>query len=168
MLSFLLACTGTPPDDPVEKPATTDDRPVLDDISRLNATPVSAVVTPTTEAEIVAAIGRARSEGRGVSISGVRHSQGAHTFGEDNLVIDMTAYNKVLDISAEAKTIRVQAGASWNDIQEAINPHGLAVLTMQSSNIFTVGGSISANIHGRDPAASVIIDTVQSLSLIHI
>ena len=138
----------------------------LDDTSRLNETTVAAVVTPTTEAEIIAAVREARAAGRAVSISGRRHSQGAHTLAEGATIIDMTEYDEILELDAEAKTVRVQAGASWDDIQRAVNPHGLAVLTMQSSNIFTVGGSLSANIHGRDPQASVIIDTVRALRLL--
>ncbi|MFT5683592.1 MAG: decaprenylphospho-beta-D-ribofuranose 2-oxidase, partial [Myxococcota bacterium] len=132
----------------------------IDDISRLNEATVAAVIQPTTVAALVAAVQDARSEGRNLSISGVRHSQGAHTFVEGGTVIDMTDYNQILAVDTANKTIRVQAGASWDDIQRAINPHGLAVITMQSSNVFTVGGSISANVHGRDPSASVIIDTV--------
>ncbi len=156
LLALLLACSRDPAPPP-------QGRQIIDDISHLNATTVDDVIRPTTEATLVEAVKRAQAEGRHLSLSGARHSQGAHAFSEGGIVIDMTDYDEILDIDTEAKTIRVQAGATWDDIQRAINPHGLAVLTMQSSNIFTVGGSISANVHGRDPAASVIIDTVLSM-----
>ncbi|MFT4977921.1 MAG: decaprenylphospho-beta-D-ribofuranose 2-oxidase [Myxococcota bacterium] len=159
LLSLLLtACSGEPT--PIE------DTNLIDDVSRLNATTAARIVHPKTEAEIVAALSEARSEGRRVSISGARHSQGAHAFGTDHVVIDMTGYSQILSIDAETRRIRLQAGARWDDIQNAVNDAELAVLTMQSSNIFTVGGSISANIHGRDPQASVIIDTILSMRLL--
>ena len=37
---------------------------------------------------------------------------------------------------------------------------------MQSSNIFTVGGSMSSNIHGRDPNNSLIVNTIQNFRLL--
>lgn len=46
--------------------------------------------------------------------------------------------------------IRVQSGATWAQIQDYINPYGLSIRVMQSSNIFTIGGSLSSNVHGRD------------------
>lgn len=160
ILALLTACTDAPPP---PDPAAAQ---TIDDVSRLNEVTVAAVIQPTTEAELIEAVKQARAAGGKLSISGARHSQGAHGFIAGGTVVDMTAYDAILDVDTGAKTIRVQAGATWDDIQRAINPHGLAVLTMQSSNIFTVGGSISANIHGRDPSASVIIDTVLSMKVL--
>lgn len=38
---------------------------------------------------------------------------------------------------------------------------------MQSSNIFTIGGSMSANVHGRDPNEGPLIDTIASFRLMN-
>ena len=37
----------------------------------------------------------------------------------------------------------------WCDIQRFVDPHGLAVKIMQTYANFTVGGSLSVNVHGR-------------------
>ena len=37
---------------------------------------------------------------------------------------------------------------------------------MQSQNIFTVGGSLSVNVHGRDIRHEALIDTVDSFRLL--
>lgn len=37
---------------------------------------------------------------------------------------------------------------------------------MQSQNIFTIGGSLSANAHGRDIRYGSLIDTVRSFTLL--
>ncbi len=37
---------------------------------------------------------------------------------------------------------------------------------MQSQNIFTVGGSLSVNVHGRDIRHEALIDTVESFRLL--
>jgi decaprenylphospho-beta-D-ribofuranose 2-oxidase len=73
----------------------------------------------------------------------------------------------VLDFDLQNKTITVQSGATWDDIQKYVNPHGLAVKVMQSQNIFTVGGSISVNAHGRDIRYGSLIDTIKSFRLLN-
>ena len=50
----------------------------------------------------------------------------------------MRGYNKILSLDVANSLITVQAGATWDDIQRYLNPYGLAVKVMQSSNIFTV------------------------------
>src|SRR5260370_40872547 len=54
----------------------------------------------------------------------------------------------------------VQSGITWEKIQDTVNSSGLAVKAMQSDNNFTVGGSLSANAHGRDLEFSTIIQSV--------
>ena len=78
----------------------------------------------------------------------------------------MTSYNHILDIQPEAKRITVQAGATWADVQRAINPYGLSLKNMQSQNIFTVGGSISVNAHGRELRNGSLIQSVESFRLL--
>ncbi|TPG88811.1 FAD-binding oxidoreductase [Brevibacillus laterosporus] len=101
-----------------------------------------------------------------ISIAGQRHSQGGHTYYKDGILVDMTPFNKIMSIHPEEKKIRVQAGATWKDVQDAINPYGLSVKTMQSQNIFTVGGSISINAHGRDIRNGSLIKSVDSFRLL--
>jgi hypothetical protein len=140
---------------------------VLDDVSRLNQTRVSEILRPRTEEELQQAIRRAKQLGLKVSISGKRHSQGGHAFYHNAMHLDMTAFNKVIALNESEKTIRVQSGVTWKQIQEFVNPYGLAVAVMQSSNIFTVGGSLSANVHGRDPRYGPVIETVRSFRLLN-
>lgn len=37
----------------------------------------------------------------------------------------------------------------WRDLQDHLDPHDLSVRTMQSYANFSVGGSVSVNVHGR-------------------
>ena len=74
--------------------------------------------------------------------------------------------NRILNIDVQAKTIELEAGATWNNIHHAIQPYGLATLVQQSSAHFTVGGSISVNCHGRDPVAGTIANTIVWLDVL--
>ena len=143
----------------------TDPR-ILNDVSRLNQTRVEEVITPRTENDLVRAIKKARRLGWKVSLSGTKHSQGGQAFYHDALHLDMTSFNRIIALDTAGKSIRVQSGVTWNQIQDHVNPHGLSVAVMQSSNIFTVGGSLSANVHGRDPRFGPIIETVLSFRLL--
>ena len=55
---------------------------LVDEIhSQLNATQVAAIVKPRDVDALIAAIGRARSAGRPVSMAGCRHAMGGQQFG---------------------------------------------------------------------------------------
>jgi len=137
----------------------------IDDVSRLNETSVSEIRKPASEADIQIAIREAVAAGKKVSIAGRRHSQGGHIMTEDAIVLDMTSFNKIIALDESKALLTVQSGTTWAQIQDFLNEKNLAVKVQQSSNIFTVGGSLSANVHGRDPRFGPLIETVYSFRL---
>ncbi|BCB03478.1 FAD-binding oxidoreductase [Bacillus sp. KH172YL63] len=139
---------------------------VVTDVARLMPTKIHKMVEGNETESIKETILEAKKENLKVSIAGKRHSQGGHTYYRDGLVLDMTGYNKVLEVDPVRKTVRVQSGATWDDIQKAINPYGLSVKVMQSQNIFTIGGSLSVNVHGRDIRNGSLIETVNWFRLL--
>ncbi len=139
---------------------------IMNDVSRLNPTTVHQIVSHDEVFELQNAVLKAQEDGLKVSIAGRKHSQGGHVFYDDSVVLDMLNFNKVLAIDVLNKQITVQSGATWAQIQEAINPYNLSIKVMQSSNIFTVGGSLSVNAHGRDPNYGPIIETVRAFRLL--
>ncbi|WP_185970944.1 FAD-binding oxidoreductase [Alkalicoccobacillus porphyridii] len=143
-----------------------DDPLLAHDVSRHQSVHVSEIVEGREEEALIDAVLKAKEDGLNVSIAGARHSQGGHAFYEDSVWLNMKGYNQVLDLDEDNQTITVQSGITWEEIQEYINPYGLSVKVMQSSNIFTIGGSLSSNVHGRDPRFGPIIETVESFRLL--
>ncbi len=141
-------------------------QPVMEDYGRLLPVKIKKVQKMTEETELQKIIKEANASNEKISIAGMQHSQGGHTYYPGSTVLDMKGYNKILEFHPKQKIIRVQSGATWNDIQRVINPYGLALQVMQSQNIFTVGGSLSVNVHGRDIRHDAFIDTVQSFRLL--
>ncbi|HHZ10345.1 MAG TPA: FAD-binding oxidoreductase [Rhizobiales bacterium] len=133
----------------------------MNDASALSRTPVYGVVEVTEEAHVAAALAFARQNGLKVSIAAVRHSMGGHAFDDNALVLDMLKFNKV-ELDEGARTITVQPGARWHDIQNILHPR-FAVKAMQSSDIFSVGGSIAVNAHGMDHQVGSIARTIRSM-----
>lgn len=145
---------------PVERPAPPA---VVDDVTRLNPVPVVRILTPTTTEEIVQAV---RDHPGPIAIGGGRYSMGGQTAVPGGLHIDMRRFNRILEFVPERKTITVQAGTRWRQIQERIDSAGLAVKIMQSYANFTVGGSLSVNVHGRYVGLGPLILSVRSIRLV--
>ncbi|MDQ0860664.1 FAD-binding protein [Bacillus sp. V2I10] len=140
---------------------------IMTDVSGLMPIKIDKVIKGKEIDSFKKAINEAIETNKKISIAGKQHSQGGHTYYKDAIVLDMTSYNKILNFDKKNKTITVQSGATWDDIQRFVNPHGLAVKVMQSQNIFTVGGSMSVNVHGRDIRHGSLIDSIQSFRLLN-
>ncbi len=133
----------------------------INDASCLNKTAVHGIVSVKNADEIKSALIFAKDEDLKVSIAGVKHSMGGHAFYKNALILDMTKFNQ-MTLSEESKILNVQSGATWHDIQNFLHPK-FAVKAMQSTDIFTVGGSISVNAHGMDHHAGAVAKTIRSM-----
>lgn len=137
------------------------------DVSRLNPTEVRDVIQVTSTKQVHDAVAFAAANHLRVSIAGKKHSQGGHTSIKGGIVLDMTTFNHILHLDRDTKVITVESGVTWRQIQDYVNPYGLAVEVQQSSNIFTVGGSLGVNAHGRDPRFGPVIQTVNSMRVMN-
>jgi FAD/FMN-containing dehydrogenase len=144
----------------------TEDPLLRTDEARLRPARVARVETVHGVDQLRAILGEARQRGLKVSVSGSRHSQGGHTYTAGGVVLDMRGFNRVRAVDSGALTVTVESGATWDEVQRALAPHGLAVKVMQSSNIFTVGGTLSANAHGRDIDVTQVVEVVESFRLL--
>lgn len=135
---------------------------VVNDITRLNPVIVSRVEAPTSIEELQQVI---RKADRPISIGGGRFSMGGQTASLDSIHVDMRKLNRVLEFSPERKTILVEAGIRWCDIQKTIDPHNLSIKIMQTYANFTVGGSLSVNVHGRYIGLGPVILSVKSIEV---
>jgi FAD/FMN-containing dehydrogenase len=138
-------------------------RSVINDVTQLNPVEVWAVATPTTIDEVRGAV--LRSTGP-ISIGGGRFSMGGQTASPGSLHLDMRKLNQVVAFSPLNRTIRVQPGIRWCDIQKFVDAHGFAVKIMQTYANFTVGGSLSVNVHGRYVGHGPLILSVRSIKLV--
>lgn len=139
---------------------------VVTDNARLAPARVAAVDRLETVEALQAALANARAKGLKVSIAGSHHSQGGQTYTAGGVQFDMRGFRKVLAIDTVAQTITVESGATWDEVQRALAPVGLAIKVMQSSNIFTVGGTMSANAHGRDLDVTQVVEVVERFHLL--
>ncbi len=136
---------------------------IVNDVTRLNPVRVWAVATPTTIEQVQDALGRFQGP---ISVGGGHFSMGGQTASPDSLHLDMRGLNRVLEFRPQQHTIRVQAGIRWCDIQRFVDPHDLSVRIMQTYANFTVGGSLSVNVHGRYVGLGPLILSVRAIRLV--
>jgi len=142
-----------------ERPTSTT---VISDLSLLNLTSVDEVYVPGSVDQLKAVI---EMSDKPISIGGGRYSMGGQTAQPGTLHIDMRGMNQILELDPTSRTVRVQGGARWKDIQRVVDDFGLAVRVMQTYSNFTVGGSLSVNCHGRYVGLGPVILSVRSVRI---
>lgn len=139
---------------------------VSNDNGQISATNVSRVVHVQSEADILKALQDANSEHIPIAIMGRQHSQGGQSLAPKAIELDMLSFSKILGINAKKKQVTVQSGIIWSDLQKYINQYNLAIKSMQSPNIFTVGGSMSVNAHGDDFRAGAVGNSIVAFHIV--
>ena len=140
------------------------DAPVtVNDVTQINPIAVQRIIVPKTVEEIVNAV---KTHPGPISIGGGRFSMGGQTATEQALQIDMRQFDKVVGFSKEKREITVQPGITWRKIQEFIDPHDLSLKIMQTYANFTVGGSLSVNVHGRYIGQGPLVYSVKSIKVV--
>lgn len=143
--------------------STASSNTIVNDVTQINPIIVADVITPTTIEEIQKKV--AQHKGK-ISIGGGRYSMGGQTATENGLQINMQKMNKVIKLDVENKKITVQAGIRWRDIQDVIDPHNLSIKIMQTYSNFTVGGSLSVNVHGRYIGQGPMIRSADAIKIV--
>src|SRR5438477_2331290 len=135
----------------------------VNDASCLNKTEIYGVVDVKSVDDIAKTLAFARHNKLSITTAGVRHSMGGQAFRKGGIVLDMRGFNKIV-LNESARSVTVQPGATWHDIQNALHPR-FAVPAMQSTDIFSVGGSISVNAHGMDHQAGALAKSIKSMKV---
>ncbi len=141
--------------------------------SQLNRTLVASIVRPRSIAELQAAVLKAKAEGKPLSIAGARHSMGGQPFGTGMILVDMTAFNRLLSFDQETGLVEVESGAFWPEFTEAYSQlqrdspvqWGFAQKQTGADNI-SIGGTLAANGHGRGLTMQPFISNVESFTIV--
>jgi FAD/FMN-containing dehydrogenase len=136
----------------------------INDASCLNRTPVYGVIRPRSEDDVRQALTFARAHRLKVSVSGTRHALGGQATSPGGLILDMRGIHAVT-VDRSERTVRVGAGATWRQVLETLHRQGRSVAAMPSTDILSVGGTVSVNAHGADFRVGSLASTIRSLRL---
>jgi decaprenylphospho-beta-D-ribofuranose 2-oxidase len=137
----------------------------LVDARRVYSACLGEIASPRRISEIHEILEQARKRNLPVCLMGTTHNLGGHAFLDGAVALDLKRFDRVVSLDIPGKRITVQSGITWEKIQNTVNSSGLAVKAMQSDNNFTVGGTLSANAHGRDLQFSTVIQSVLSFRI---
>ena len=103
------------------------------------------VVRCTGAADVIAAVGFARSNGLTIAVRGGGHSVAGFSTVDDGIVIDLSPMNDVR-VDPAARRATVGGGAVWADVDHETQAHGLATTggLVSTTGVagFTLGGGI--------------------------
>lgn len=141
--------------------------------SGLNPTWVEGIEHPSSLAELCALVRREGQRGRPLSIAGGRHSMGGQQFGSGTLLVDTRRLERVLAFDPGTGRIEVEAGIEWPTLIERClaiqrgseRPWGIAQKQVGADRM-TLGGALSANVHGRGLAMKPFVADVESFTLV--
>lgn len=135
----------------------------VENVTRLYPVEVDRIVAPRSHEEVSRAV---RDWPGAIAVGGGRYSMGGQVAIPHGLHIDMRQMNRLVWLRPEAKTVRVEAGMCWRDLQDHIDGHQLSVRTMQSFANFTIGGAVSVNAHGRYVGHGPVGHSVRALQIV--
>jgi FAD/FMN-containing dehydrogenase len=146
---------------------------IVNDIhSQLNEAEVEEVVEADSPEAVQAAIARAREMGRPLAVCGGRHAMGGQQFCAGGLLLDTRGFSRVLAFDGERGTVEVEAGIQWPELYAYLSTSegggGAWGFTQKQTGAdrLTLGGAISANVHGRALTLRPIVADVESLVLV--
>jgi len=146
---------------------------IVNDIhSKLNQAEVKEELEADSLTAIQAAVARARELGLPLAVCGGKHAMGGQQFCAGGLLLDTRGASRVLGLDAERGTIEVEAGIQWPELYSYLkapeNGGGAWAFAQKQTGAdrLTLGGAISANVHGRALTLAPIVADVESLRLV--
>src|SRR2546430_3967618 len=142
--------------------------------SQLNRTRVLELLVPRNRDELAEIVRSASRRAVHISVSGCRHSMGGQQFATDSICIDTRSLDRVISFDQERGLVEAEAGIQWPKLIRAYleaesgkqKQWGIAQ-KQTGTDTFTLGGSLSSNVHGRGLAMKPLISNVESFTLIN-
>lgn len=148
--------------------------PVVNDVhSQLNPTAVRSVVAPRSVVELQDLVVRTRQRGVPLCVSGGRHAMGGQAFAADAVLVDTRSLDAFRRLDSARGLVEVEAGIQWPElvaglrVAQAGHARPWAIAQKQTgADRFTIGGSLSANIHGRGLRMGPFVSDIEALTLV--
>jgi FAD/FMN-containing dehydrogenase len=104
-----------------------------------------AIVRAATAGDVAVAVDFARERGLPLAVRSGGHSVAHHSMVDDAIVVDLSRMKRVL-VDPQARTARVQGGATSGDLAGPAAEHGLALSTGDTASVgiggLTTGGGV--------------------------
>ena len=141
--------------------------------SKLNPTVVDRIVEVRSSDDARAAIVAAGQAGKPVCVSGGRHAMGGQQFAQGAILLDTRGYGGIRNFDRERGLIEVESGIQWPELITWLVDHqpsderqwGIRQKQTGADRL-SIGGAVSANVHGRGLSLAPFVGDVESLTLL--
>jgi FAD/FMN-containing dehydrogenase len=103
----------------------------------------AVIVLPRDANEVATALADARERGHAISVRSGGHGLSGRSSNDGGSVIDLSALRAVDVMDTDRRIVRVEAGARWGTVAEALAPRGWAISSGDHGNV-GVGGLATA------------------------
>jgi FAD/FMN-containing dehydrogenase len=97
----------------------------------------------TGAADVIEAVNFAREQGLAIAVRGGGHNVAGNAVADDALVVDLSSMRGV-HVDPKARTVRVQGGATWGDVDRETQIYGLAT----AGGVVSPTGVAGLTLHG--------------------
>ena len=123
------------------------------------------IVRPTGPEDIATAIRHAREQELPLAVRGGGHSVAGTAVVDDGLVIDLSPMRDVR-IDRSGRTVHVQGGATWADVDSVTAPLGLATTGGVVSETGVAGLALSGGVSHQRRRDGMTVDNLVSAEVI--
>jgi len=99
----------------------------------------------TDSNDVIRAVHFGREEGLLVAVRGSGHNVAGFAVCDDGIVIDLSKM-KGIKVDSQGRTVDVEAGCNWGEVNDALEPHGLAAaggfVSITGVSGLTLGGGL--------------------------
>jgi decaprenylphospho-beta-D-ribofuranose 2-oxidase len=116
----------------------------------MTARSMSYVYRPSTADGVREVFEEAQRSGRSVALRGAGRSYGDASLNAENIVLDLTRMNRILDWDPQAGLLRVEPGVTIAQLWRYTIEDGWWPPVVPGTMFVTLGGAASMNVHGKN------------------
>jgi len=125
----------------------------------------AAVAVATSPEQVAAVVRHAADRGLRVVPIGTGHLAASHGDVSDAILLRTDLPHEVV-VDASAQTARVNAGTVWQEVLDALAPHGLAPLSGSSHDVGVVGYTLGGGVSWLARAKGLAADHVTAIDVV--
>ncbi|MFE6871565.1 FAD-binding oxidoreductase [Kitasatospora sp. NPDC057692] len=126
----------------------------------------AAVVRPQSAGDVAAALRFARETGLRVAVRSGGHGLSGSGTNDGGLVIDLGALRRIEVLDRSSRLVRVEAGARWARVTQALAPHGLVISSGDHGNVGVGGIATGGGVGWLVRQYGLTIDHVRAVEVV--
>ena len=91
-----------------------------------------------------------RKHGLSICPRGSGRSYGDAILNDQNVILDMSKINRVIEVDGENGTVTVEPGVRLVDVYQQVHHLGWTIPASPTDSTISVGGALAANVNGKD------------------